>query len=377
MRSRVTVLLSLFSVFIFASSLLAQCGPCQPGVKPGFTPGAPMTVYLDYTLSVTETNAATAAIAGWNQWFVQTGRPAPYTLTNNAFAANVTIREDPRLHNSGICGSTNATAGTIDTNPDYQNRRDGFLDQVLSHEFGHAIGFTDVALSNCNGQTVMFANITLGGPYTTGPTATDQCQLSQFNGSSAGMQNDANSACGVDTGCTEPIVFNLSNGGYELTGLDDPVAFDIIGAGYRAIKPQIGWTARGSEMAFLAFDRDGNGMIDSGGELFGTGTLLRGGKHASDGFEALAQYDDNGDGQIDASDRVWQFLLLWVDRNHDGISQAEELSPIRESAITSIGLTHHWISRRDHFGNVFGYEGLLHEGSRVRTFYDVFFVTAH
>jgi len=360
-----------------ATPVSAQCGNCAPGVKTGYTPGSAMTVYLDSSLTDQEYSAAVNAVAAWNQSFEQQGAAPPYSFTNNAFAANINIKEDPTLHNTGYPGSTNASAGIITTNPDYKNRTDGFLDNVLSHEIGHAIGFTDVNTSTCQGQTVMFGSITVGGSYTTGPTSTDRCQLSQYCPPSGTGNGDALSQCDPEWGCAEPILLNLGHGGYRLTGMEDPVSFDIFGVGPRGGKPQIGWTERGAEVAFLSFDRNGNGLIDNGGELFGTGTLLRSGQHAANGFDALSEYDDNRDGQIDSSDQIWQYLLLWTDRNHDGISQPAELTPIGASMVTAIELAHRWTYRQDWSGNYFGYEGRFHEGREVRPFYDVFFVIRH
>jgi hypothetical protein len=371
-----TILLLLSLALVgFAGSAQAQCGNCQPGVKPSYTPGSSMTIYIDPSLTAQESNAASAAITGWNQWFVQQGFSAPYTVTTNASTANVTIKEDPQLHNSGIAGST--SPGSITTNPDYNGRTDGFLANVISHEIGHAIGFTDVFGSGCQGQTVMFGNISVGGPYTTGPTGVDQCQLGQYNPPPSAGDNDTLSQCDSTWGCAEPIVFTLGNGGYHLSGLEDPVAFDIFGAGPRGGKPWIGWTERGTDIAFLAFDRNDNGIIDGGGELFGNGTLLKTGEHAPNGFEALAQYDTNGDGLINASDPVWQFLLLWIDRSHDGVSQQSELQRINASSITAIEIAHRWTFRHDQSGNYYGYQGAFFEGLRRHVFYDVFFVIAH
>lgn len=331
-----------------------------------------MTVFLDWSLSQSETSAATDAVNAWNNYFTSQGYPAPYTFTNNAFAANITFKEDPTLHNSGQGAIT--TYGVVEMNPDYQNRNDGFLWDVASHEMGHAIGFTDVSANGCSGQSVMWGSISPGGSYTTGPTATDWCALGRYYVPPTNITDDIGNMCDTEWGCAEPIVFNLENGSYHLSGLEDSVSFDIFGVGPRGGKPQIGWTERGSEIAFLAFDRNGNGVIDGGGELFGNATLLRDGTHAANGFDALAQYDDNGDGQIDARDRIWQSLLLWEDRSHDGISQRQELRRIANSTITAIELAHRWTKRKDQSGNLFGYEGRFHEGMRVRVFYDVFFV---
>lgn len=188
-------------------------------------------------------------------------------------------------------------------------------------------------------------------------------------GTPTGGGDDTFNASGAGS---DPIVIPL-HGQYTLSGLNDPVAFDINAIGH----PQtIGWTARAADVAFLALDRNGNGVIDDGTELFGNVTPLPGGGRAANGFDGLAQYDTNGDGVIDASDPVWNDLLLWVDENHDGISEPGELRHITDSTITAIELDHHWTGRRDQSGNHFGFEGHLHEGRQVRTFYDVFFVTA-
>jgi len=187
------------------------------------------------------------------------------------------------------------------------------------------------------------------------------------SGGSGGDDTFNSSGAGSD-----PIVIPL-HGQYTLSGLNDPVAFDINAIGH----PQtVGWTARAADAAFLALDRNGNGRIDDGTELFGNVTPLPGGGRAANGFDGLAQYDANGDGVIDDADPIWNDLLLWVDENHNGISEPGELRHITDSTITAIELDHHWTGRRDQYGNHFGFEGRLHEGKQVRTFYDVFFVTA-
>ena len=168
-----------------------------------------------------------------------------------------------------------------------------------------------------------------------------------------------------------PLMIKLSEGPWRLTGLDDPVQFDIRAIGR---KYTMGWTVSGADIAFLALDRNGNGMIDDGSELFGNATALPDGKRAPNGFVALGQYDENHDGVIDKSDSIWNALLLWVDRNHDGISQAGELTPISATAITSILLSDHWTGRRDPAGNLFRYEALVRVGNRLETFYDIYFV---
>jgi hypothetical protein len=184
------------------------------------------------------------------------------------------------------------------------------------------------------------------------------------------------SDCSADwvSGCS-PIVVNLDEGGYRLTGADSPVYFDIAATG---IPIRIGWTAAAANEAFLALDRDHDGKITSGAELFGTATPLASGQRAGNGFIALAEFDQNHDGVIEERDPIWPELLLWRDWNHDGISPAEELIPVAHSVITAIGLDYHWAARRDHSGNKFRYKSEVwlkaHCSAKPRPFYDDFFV---
>ena len=90
--------------------------------------------------------------------------------------------------------------------------------------------------------------------------------------------------------------------------------------------------------ALLAMDINGNGMIDDGSELFGTSTKLTDGSTAGSGFQALSQYDSNGDGIIDESDELYSKLLIWHDKNSDGVSQDSELISLKNAGIKTISL---------------------------------------
>jgi hypothetical protein len=135
-------------------------------------------------------------------------------------------------------------------------------------------------------------------------------------------------------------------------------------------------------MASLRVDRNGNGRVDDGSELFGNYTPLSDGRTAGNGFEALREFDDNGDGKIDARDTVWQRLLLWTDRNHDGVSQPDELTPIANSSVVSISVAYMWTGRRDRWGNTYRYESRVivraGDGSLLaRPVYDIYFSRAN
>src|SRR5258706_3234623 len=198
------------------------------------------------------------------------------------------------------------------------------------------------------------------------------------DGGGPGTQFECIPGVAPHSGITSPIFINLDNVPYQLTGAESPVLFDIAGTGTRI---PIGWTAPGTNQAFLWMDRDHDGVVSGGAELFGTATELRNGHRAANGFEALREFAMNGDGVIDANDAVWPQLLLWTDRNHNGISQPTEMTRLADSPVRSISLTYHWTGRRDAHGNTFRYEGLTSlstggKGSREEPVYDIFFFLA-
>jgi hypothetical protein len=81
---------------------------------------------------------------------------------------------------------------------------------------------------------------------------------------------------------------------------------------------------------WLALDRDGDGAITNGAELFGSSTPLPDGRLAADGFAALAVLDANHDGRIDRDDPAFASLVLWADRDGDRHSSPDELRPASE-----------------------------------------------
>ncbi|HEX6087877.1 MAG TPA: hypothetical protein VF266_25315 [Thermoanaerobaculia bacterium] len=109
---------------------------------------------------------------------------------------------------------------------------------------------------------------------------------------------DAEGMTWIDSECDTPIVLDLAGRGYHLTSVADGVMFDLRDDGSPR---RTGWTSQESEVAFLAWDRNGNGAIDSGAELFGNATPLRSGARAANGFAALAELDANHDGILDAT----------------------------------------------------------------------------
>jgi EF hand len=89
-----------------------------------------------------------------------------------------------------------------------------------------------------------------------------------------------------------------------------------------------GWIQ--SNDGFLVLDKNGDGNIDSVDDFIGA--------QNGSGFAALAQYDSNGDGVIDASDLIYAQLKIWRDLNGDGQVGPGELETLAQAGITSIKL---------------------------------------
>ena len=183
-------------------------------------------------------------------------------------------------------------------------------------------------------------------------------------------------------GCGSPIVIDTAGKGFQFTSAQDGVQFDISGT-RNAV--QIGWTAAGSRNAFLALDRNQNGRIDNGKELFGNFTRQPP-SDSPNGFLALAQFDKpehggNGDGVIDQKDAVFSKLVLWIDENHDGISQPNEMHTLPEMGVYSLSLQYKQTLRADPSGNWLRYKGKINTQGQPRrdhvhrVIYDVFFET--
>jgi len=132
----------------------------------------------------------------------------------------------------------------------------------------------------------------------------------------------------------DPLIFDLNGDGIRTTSLDDSTAyFDLDGDGFAE---KVAWVGDGDGL--LTLDRNGDGMVTNGQELFGDRTRLINGEYATSGFEALREFDDNNDGKIDAKDNVYSKLKMWQDINHDGLSQSEELKSLADLGIVSIDL---------------------------------------
>jgi hypothetical protein len=151
------------------------------------------------------------------------------------------------------------------------------------------------------------------------------------------------------------------------------VTFDVQGQGSGLMKT--GWTD--GKDGLLVLDLNGDGKINDGTELFGGSTKLANGSIAKDGFEALKQYDSNQDNVIDAKDAVFSNLKLWVDANHDAITDGGELHALSEFNVLSINLNANNGSSLDN-GNLFGLmSNWTSTDGQTHQLTDVWFNTTH
>lgn len=144
-----------------------------------------------------------------------------------------------------------------------------------------------------------------------------------------------------------PVIIDLGGDGIELTTPQDGVRFELSPGNPR----QWSWTKRGGNDAWLVFDRNQDGKINDGSEMFGDDTAQPV-TSSPNGFAALAVYDKNHDGRIDPSDQIWTALRLWVD-DGDGVTQDSELVALDAKGVHAISLDYKAVSTADGKGNEF------------------------
>lgn len=140
---------------------------------------------------------------------------------------------------------------------------------------------------------------------------------------------------GDDPQPMSPIALDLNGDGLQTTALQNGVYFDLNTDGLAEkiayLNPNDG---------FLALDRNGDGLITNGSELFGNNTPMLNGSIAANGYEALRSYDSNGDSLIDSNDAIYADLRIWRDTNMDGISRESELYTLSELGVSAIGVSY-------------------------------------
>ncbi len=143
-----------------------------------------------------------------------------------------------------------------------------------------------------------------------------------------------------------PLVLDLDGDGVETVGLDANIHFDHAGDGFKELSGFVG-----ADDGLLVWDKNGDGQVNSGAELFGNETVLGDGTKADNGFLALADLDSNGDGVFDVNDDKFSELRVFQDKNQNGQADDGELLTLSDAGVQSISLEYSNSSTVDENGN--------------------------
>lgn len=376
-------------------------------------------------------NPPRGASGMWNNAQGSSGHRTNFYIELNQTAANpnIIIERDDNISAEGCASITLEPAGgpyrmKLPTSVATYNL--GRIVEIIGHEIGHPIGLDNISqVDQCGYSDIMAPSINnCANQVGKSVTARDVdqsrkamdsasqvgCESSLNNpltvdepvescvtegGSSIGYCDSYTPSCedGVDNDCDgktdymdegcicmSPIVVDVLGNGFDLTSFSGGVAFDMRGTGQLMLLPWI----QGDD-AWLVLDRNGNGAIDNGLELFGNVTPqppapvgIR-----KNGFLALAEYDrrlngGNSDGRITQTDFIFSSLRLWQDTNHNGISEPSELHTLIEFGLTLIELDYKESKQLDQYGNQFRYRAKVKDinGAQLgRWAWDIFFAT--
>lgn len=373
-RSRcIQFTLALLALLVVPRTTMAQCGDCAPERTPGHVYSVQLHYYFDSNVPYDVRMSFNAAAGLVMSALQSNGRPR---ADIGEGGTDFVVVYDPELDDEGIWAQEQWNSATgctvrIGIGNNLRLYSEDFKHEVFGHELLHAVGYDE---ADCGqGDTIMSRVKVPWGNLTPEPVEPDECAISRDRDFPERVRSgDPNT----------PILIDLEGGGLRFSNIAVP--FDLRGDGQ---VHSVSWPEPFSGAAFLAYDRNADGTIDNGSELFGNSTPLgwaADGPTAANGFEALASFDapengGNGDGVIDQEDMVFDHLVLWSDSDCNGTSDAGELRTATDAGLKWISLSDRESHRTDATGTLYAYRAKVgiernHDGNVVQRFaYDIIF----